>query len=242
MLHGRWRPGETVSHAEREGAMRRAILAMVLLVLAPAVGSAQTLLAPRPAPQETELLRPTEPVPQAASLDSWDGLKVLKPNKKIRVVDGDFRQVKAQFLRLTEDTFTFRANGKEVTIPRSDIRMVSIQHSKAKQVFLLLLMGALVGASAAMDAHCGCGYDSWDSHTLRGSELAVAAGAGAALFGLAAAFSSPSDELIYFHDPRVPYVETPIEAALEPVEAGQPEGGNVFAPAPTNSSNEPTEN
>jgi len=210
--------------------MRRAILAMVLLVLAPAVGSAQTVLAPEPAPPETELLRPTEPPPQAASLDSWDGLKVLKPNKKIRVVDGDFRQVKAQFLRLTEDTFTFRANGKEVTIPRGDVRMVSIQHSKDKQVFLLLLMGALVGASAAMDAHCGCGYDSWDSHPLRGSELAIAAGAGAALFGLAAAFSSPSDELIYFHNPTAPYAEAPISAALEPVEAGQPEGGNVFAP------------
>jgi hypothetical protein len=167
---------------------------------------------------------------------------VLKANKKIRVVDSNFKQVKAQFLRLTEDTFMFRANGKEVTIPRGDVRMVSIQHSKAKQVFLLLLMGALVSASAAMDAHCGCGYDSWDSHPPRGSELAIAAGAGAALFGLAAVFSTPSDEVVYFHNPTAPYAEAPLDSALEPEEAGEPEGGNVFAPAPTDNGNEPTEN
>jgi len=210
--------------------MQRVILAMVLLVLAPVAGFPQTLFAPKPAPQETQLLRPTELAPQAAALDSWDGLKVLSPNKKIRVVDNNFSRVSGRFLRLTEDTLTFRANGKETTIPRSEVRMVSIRHSKAKQVLLLLLMGALMGASAVADAHCGCDSSDWDSQTPRGTEFAIAAGASAAIFGLAAAFSSPSDELIYFHSPRIPYVETPSEADLKPTEAGQPEGGNVFAP------------
>lgn len=210
--------------------MQRAILAMVLLVLGPATIPAQTLLAPEPAPQETEQFSPTESAPQRVALDSWDRLKGLGPNKRIRIVDGNFQQVKAHFLRLTDETLTFRANGKEVTLPRSDLRMVSIRHSQAGNIALLLLLGALAGASAAMGPDCCCGYRGWHGHHVTGTDLAIGAGVGGTVFGLAAAFSSPSDELIYFHNPRTPYVEAPIEAGLEPAQAGQPAGGNVFAP------------
>lgn len=216
---------------------------MVLLVLIPAIGFAQTFVGPKPAPQETEQFRSAEPAPQTPALDSWDGLKVLKPREKIRVVDANFKRVNARFHKVTEDTFTFEANGKAATLPRSDVRMVSIRHSRAGSIGLLILLGALVGATAAMEPDCSCDYyySCHDYHTT-GTDLAIGAGVGATIFGLAAAFSGPSDELIYFYNPRAPYVEAPIEAGLQPEEAGKPESGNVFARVNEDGGGEPRQN
>lgn len=144
----------------------------------------------------------TLPVPSAA----WDALRKLKVNKKIRIMTGDRERIKGRFVSATPDSITFResnGNRRLLTIPRDDVRMVSIRHSKAAEIFALVALGALAGAAAAADAasddrwSCGCHGQG----TATGSELAAGAAVGALAFAIAGGMADASDEVIYFDEP-----------------------------------------
>jgi hypothetical protein len=140
----------------------------------------------------------TVPVPS----ETWEAVRKLSANKKIRVVTGDLERIKGRFISATTEEITFRMSEKSrqlVTIPRNDVRMLSIRHSKAKMILASLLVGALVGAVAVADASnddCwSCCCDERDSTT--GTDFAVGAAAGAAVFGIAGALAEPTDEVVY---------------------------------------------
>lgn len=245
--------------------MRRMILALVLLALAPAVGPAQTHLnrwGEIPVPPHVEQgslwltaaskgfwenfpalpQAPEEPSwPAPVAPDPWGTLRQLQSGEKIRVVDANLHRVNAQFLGVSDDFLKFRANGKTVIVEREKVMMVSLQPpSRAKQILLGILAGAMIGAAAWANAsYCekhGC-YDEATGYWHEGSGKGysprsgyIATGIGAGVLGIFAALAGKSDNVIYFHDPRPPLYEAPIETTLYPEEAGQPEGGNVFAP------------
>lgn len=218
--------------------MKELVLATVFLVLVPLVGNGQS------------------------PPDRWDSVKQLREGKKIRVVDGDFQKIKGRFVSATDDAIAFRVkkNGhlEEVALPRHDVRMVSIRHSKAKSVLLLILAGALIGASAMAGPDYDCFSCDWDTSRPTGAELAIGAGVGAVALGIAGGLAEPFDEIIYFHDPNrsgVPAADSPVQSssasegsnnlAPSPVgdststeetllsgAAGKPEGGNILAPLP----------
>ena len=203
--------------------MRRVILALVFLVFVPGAGSAQQ--------------------PE----DQWGELKNLRAGQQVRVVDTTFQKTEGRLVEVSEDYLKFKANGKEVTLERDQVAMVSLRSgsSTGKRILLGILGGALLGFRAWAKINRCEKYGCWDESTgwyggsgkgLSKRSAAIATGVGAGAMGLIAAFAGKSDQVIYVHNPTAPYYEAPLETNLEPQQAGEPEGGNVFdpisAPAP----------
>jgi S1-C subfamily serine protease len=182
-------------------------------------------------------------LPQSPN-ESWENLKQLRREQKIRLVDASFIEMNGRFLAVSEDAISLRVGGKHVSIARPEVRMVSISKSiEPGNVLLAVLFGALAGASASSDSDDDCWPEHGERESQRPSatESAIGAGVGAAAFGLAAALSSPSDEPIYFHNPTVGYFEAPMDTSLLPQEAARPEGGDGYASMDTDDSKEPTD-
>ena len=207
--------------------MRRAMLALVLLVFVPGVGSAQQ--------------------PE----DQWGELKNLRAGQKVRVVDTTFQKTEGRLVEVSEDYLKFKANGKEVTLERDQVTMVSLRSglSTGKKILLGILGGALMGLSAWAKVNRCEKYGCWDETTgwyegsgkgLSRRSAAIATSVGAGAGGIFAAFTGKSDQLIYVHNPTAPYYEAPLETNLEPQQAGEPEGGNVFDPVVAPAPAEPT--
>ena len=203
--------------------MRHTILALVLLVFVPGAGSAQ------------------QPEYQ------WGELKNLRAGQKVRVVDTTFQKMEGRLVEVSEDYLKFKANGKEVILERNRVAMVSLRSglSTGKNILLGILSGALMGFSLWAKLNRCEKYGCWDRTTgwyegsgkgLSKRSAALATGVGAGAIGLIAAFAGKSDQVIYAYNPTAPYYEAPVETTLEPSQAGEPEGGNVFdpisAPAP----------
>ena len=103
--------------------MRRALLALVLLVFVPGVGSAQQ--------------------PE----DQWRELRNLRAGQKVRVVDTTFQKTEGRLVEVSEDYLKFKASGKELTLDRDKVTMVSLRSglSTGKRILLGILSGALLG-------------------------------------------------------------------------------------------------
>ncbi len=225
--------------------MRRLLVATVLLGLIPSTGFTQDLAPPQ---MKLEWAQGSEAFSSEVSVpayDPWTNLRDLKPEQKIRVVDTSFKKLKGRFLRVSEDALSLRVSGKEITVSRPDVVMVSLRHSRAGEIGGLILVGLLQGAIAwgEADRYERHGYDRerlWREKGkgtrkgLSARSLAVFAGAGAASYGLMAAFSDHDDQVIYIHDRNKSYALAPADPALKPVEGGKLEGGNVFAPVRVN--------
>ncbi len=174
--------------------------------------------------------------------DRWEALKQLRAGRKIQLVDLSFKQMNGKLLKVSEDAISLRVGGKEVVMPRSDVRMVSLPPSRIEAILGGMLAGALLGATAWLEADRQARYDRsfdddcYSSKKRRGlspRSAAVFVAAGAGTVGIASGFTPGAGKMIYFHDPRK--TVEPVEPAPETsrgqlTEAGKPEGGNVFAP------------
>ena len=205
--------------------MRRPILMMVLLAMVSSVAFSQT---------------PAE---------SWDNLKQLRKGQNVHVVDSSFKKVKGRFVALTAESLTYRAGEQEVSVPRSEVVMVAQPASKARSILVGALVGAVVGFSLWREANNharGCwddeGYICDRDKGLSGRSALIYTGVGAAIAGLAAAFTEEGAQVVYLHDPnRTPELLPPLPPAAvadpeapgfepQPYSPGLLEGGNVFAP------------
>lgn len=196
--------------------MRRTLVLMVIMAV----------LGPSGLAQQTE--------------DPWNAVKALRKGQKVRIVEAGFQNTQGKFLAADDATIKYEFGPREVTLDRQSVRMVSVQKvSRAKQILLGVLAGALMGASYwahinSCERH-GCLRSDYTWYEGSGKGLSpksayVVTGIGAGAVGIFAAFAGKSDQVIYTYDPPAPYVETPIEPVLDPMDAGHPEGGNVFAP------------
>lgn len=195
--------------------------------------------------------------------DTWVAVRRLGTGERIRVVNADFERIKGRFVRATEDAITFQlstGSREAMTIPRREVRMVSIRYSKAERVLVAILAGALIGSVAMAEASNDSWSCAWEEQDhASGKELAVGAAAGAVLFGVAEGLAEPGDEVIYAYDPDAAAgtivsggatalkagnalaLGTPatLEGAVPtfpsvlPGNAGAAEGGNVFVPVTT---------
>lgn len=196
--------------------MKKLLLAMVLLGLGSELGFAQTVE------------------------DAWGNLKELRVGKKIELVDTNFKRMKGSVVRVTEGAIALLVKNQEVTIERPQVMMVSIPPSRMKQILLAMAAGAVLGASAWLDVNTSCRhYDEYSDYNdcenqprLPGKAAPIFAGVGAGALGIWTAFQAGDGKVLYVHSPNKPvsYYESPVETNLLPEDAGQPEGGNVFAP------------
>lgn len=228
--------------------MRTLVLAAVLLGFAPGLTFPQSFENPQDNPKGVKPERRSEAASQTSSATRWDNLKQLRAGDKIRVVDAKFEKIKGQFLRVAEDSFSLRVDHQEVVIRRNEVTMVSIRHSKAELILGLMLVGAIWGATAALEAHgshcepdyrhrdseppCEPGYRHRNSKPPSGKDVAISAGVGAAGMAIASTLLDPLDEAIYVHIPDKSYEIAPKKTGQAPgtENAGKPEGGNVFVP------------
>lgn len=208
--------------------MRRLILTIILLGWMSPMGLADDFRPSQDNPEGVKLLQGrSEGEDQNLSVENWDNLKNLRVGKKIRVVDADLRRLKGRFVRVSQDGLTFRVKKdghyrEEMTTPRAKIRMVSLRHSKAKEVLGVILLGALIGSGAL-----GCEY----CETPTGTEAAIGAGVGALVFGIAAASADPDDQVLYFMDSGKAASLSSIEQGFEPDSAARLGEGQVSVPA-----------
>ncbi len=177
--------------AAREGALRRLISALILLILASAAGFPQTA-------------------------DPWANLNQLRSGQKINVVGLDRKRMSVNFLGATEDGLRFRYKGKEVVLPRSEVLIISMQPpADWKQLLLGLAAGAAVGFGAWSGADMrerGClddlGYYCASDEGLSGRSAAIATGVGAGVGVLVAALVKGNERVLYAYDADRP-VEMP---------------------------------
>lgn len=209
--------------------MRSTISAVVLLILAPAIG-----------------------LPQAPT-DSWNNLKLLRVGNNIEVVNAHSERVKGQFLGVSEGFLSLRVNKQSLNIPRDEVVVVSRPTSRVKQLLMGVLAGAVIAANAWVkaDRHArGCYGDDdfeWSCDPNRKGlsrrSLAIGTGVGAGALGIAAAFMKVPGQLMYARDPNgTPDAAVPdsspeaqvvdeLPLALRQTPALEVlEGGNVFAP------------
>ena len=172
--------------------------------------------------------------------DPWNAVKALRKGQKVRIVEGGFQKSEGKFVAADETALKYEFGTRIVIVDRESVRMVSVQKaSKASQILLGVLAGALIGASYwahinSCERH-GCmrsdytWYEGSGKGLPRNSAFATT-GIGAGALGIFAAFTGKSDQVIYAYDRPAPYIETPMDPILDPMDAGQPEGGNVFVP------------
>ena len=184
-------------------------------------------------------MQPPVAAGQSLDLNNWESLKQLSKGKKIRVVDGSFKRRKGRFIEVNEQVLKFKANGKERTLDRANVRMVSLRlgPSTAERILLGLAQGAILGAIAWAEASlcekhgCSKDDDGWYEGSGKGYSArsgVIAAGVGAGALGILAAFAKPDDEVIYFQQPKADLVGVPSESSLVPFQAAQPEGRQRF--------------
>jgi len=116
----------------REQALRRLMMAALLLAFAPGPGYA----------------RKGEP---------WENLKQLQVGQKIEVVDMTLKSLTGTFVSFSDEAISLRNRGGDVTVVRADVLRVSLrEHTKRTRN---VLIGAAIGAAAgaAFAAWAGAG-------------------------------------------------------------------------------------
>ncbi len=165
--------------------MRKPLLGLVILFLAPALASGQTVNAPD---------RLWAAQPQAAADETgWSNLQQVRVGQKIEVVDTNLKKYKGTFLSLSDEAISLRVGKDEVGVQRPNVfRVSSREHSKRLRNTLI---GLAVGGAAGLAI--GAAFDS--SFSEEGENIAkailtpIGLGAGA---GIGAAFP-PGYQTIY---------------------------------------------
>ncbi len=123
--------------------MRRSLVGLVILFLAPALASGQTVNAP-------DRLRAAQP--QAAAVETgWSNLQQLRVGQRIEVVDTNLKKLKGTFLSFSEEAISLRVKKQEVAVQREDVFRVSLREKskRLRNVLIGLAIGAGAGVAAA---------------------------------------------------------------------------------------------
>ena len=136
--------------------MRRALTAILPLLLCPTVTIAQT--------------------PE----DSWENLNQLRVGQKVEVVDTNLKKHKGTFLSFSEEAISFRVGKDEVGVQRPNVfRVSSGEHSKRLRN---VLIGLAIGGAAGLAI--GAAVDSsfrQETHISKAIITPIGIGAGAAM-------------------------------------------------------------
>ncbi len=121
--------------------MRKPRLGLVILFLAPALASGQTVNAP-------DRLWAAQPQSPPSGEGDWGNLRQLRVGDKVEVVRYNLSKHKGKMLAWTEESISLRLKNQEVTIPREDVyRVTWLSKSKRRRNALIgLVVGAVVGA------------------------------------------------------------------------------------------------
>ena len=155
--------------------MYKPLLGLVILFLAPALASGQTVNAP-------DRLRASAPQASAADEANWSNLQQVRVGQKIEVVDTNLKKLKGTFLSFSEEAISLRVKKQEVGVQREDVFRVSLRGRPKRSTSALVgaAIGALAGlalSAVAAETQCGRGC-------MRGMATVMGAGVGA---GVAAA-------------------------------------------------------
>jgi RNase P/RNase MRP subunit p29 len=113
--------------------------------------------------------------------ESWENLGRLKSNQQIEVIDQASKSYRGIFISFTEQTLKFRADEKEIMLPRSDVVWVQLREAKRGRNALI---GMAIGAAAAtaVGAAIGAGQsESGEEPFFILLSLPIGIGAGAAV-------------------------------------------------------------
>ena len=123
---------------------------------------------------------------QQASSNDWAVVQQLKTNEQIVVKKTDGKELKGEMIEASATALTIDRNGKPLSIPRSDVRQVSVIEGKASKG-----KWALIGAGIGAGAGTGIGAtkyrsdrDDYGIYIWMGTLIGTGAGAvGGLLFG-----------------------------------------------------------
>ena len=123
---------------------------------------------------------------QSASSNDWAVVQRIGTNEKLVVRQKDGKELKGEMIEASDTALTIDRNGKPLSIPRADVRQVSVIESKAAKG-----KWALIGAGIGAGAGTGIGAakyspDSDDSEIYIVMGLLIGTGIGAVggmLFG-----------------------------------------------------------
>lgn len=116
---------------------------------------------------------------QQASSNDWSTVQRLKTNEKLVVRQKDGKQFKGEMIEATDTALTIDRDGKPMSIPRADVRQVSVISGKAEKG-----KWALIGTGIGAGAGAGIGAVKYspnvdDSEIYVAMGLLLGAGAGA---------------------------------------------------------------
>ncbi len=156
--------------------MHKPLVGLVILFLAPALASGQTVNAPD---------RLWAAQPQAAADETgWSNLQQLRVGQKIEVVDTNLKRLKGTFLSFSGEAISLRVKKEEVGVQRPNVLRVSLRGRPKRSTSALV--GAAIGALAGLtlgavvpETECGRGC-------MMGMSTVIGAGVGA---GVGAAVS-----------------------------------------------------
>jgi len=141
--------------------MREVIRALILLVLLPGLGLAQT------------------------DKDSWDNLKQLRAGQKIEVVDMDLKSLRGEFVSVTDGGISLHADGRETSVERESVLRVSAQQKGRRLRNVAIGAGIGAGAGLILGARCASASEpGWEGPCYAIGSLLVGgigAGVGAAM-------------------------------------------------------------
>ena len=103
--------------------MQRLIWTLLLLVLVPGLGLAQT------------------------GREFWDNLSQLHAGQKIEVVDMKLKSLKGKFVSFSEESISLQVGNDQVSVERSNVLRVNSGHSKRGRNALI---GLAIGAGAGL--------------------------------------------------------------------------------------------
>ena len=123
--------------------MRKPLLGLVILFLAPALASGQTVNAP-------DRLWAAQPQSPPLGESDWNNLQQVRVGQKIEVVDTNLKKLKGTFLSFSEEAISLRVKKQEVGVQREDVFRVSLR-GKSKRLRNALI-GMAIGAGAGVAA------------------------------------------------------------------------------------------
>ncbi len=156
--------------------MRNSLLGLVILFLAPALASGQTVNAP-------DRLRASAPQASAADEANWSNLQQVRVGQKIEVVDTNLKKHKGTFLSFSDEAISLRVGKDEVGVQRPSVFRVSLRGKSKRSTSALV--GAAIGALAGVGvgALAATRYGSGDPRSesfivFLGTAIGAGAGAG----------------------------------------------------------------
>jgi hypothetical protein len=175
--------------------MRKLLLGLVILFLAPALASGQTVNAPN-------RLWAAQPQSPPSGESDWSSLQQLRVGQKIEVVDTNLKKLKGTFLSFSEEAISLRVGKDEVGVQRPNVLRVSLRGKSKRLRNALIGMAIGAGAGVAAIEICAQASSRFSFSPCLGQDFRAVAYAilvpvgGAAGAGIGAAFP-PGYQTIY---------------------------------------------